>query len=91
MVTVRVVVTEQDMRNGVPWSPLACPVVRALRRATGQRWTACHQVFQLYRVGAERKVPAPEQATRFMRDYDGGKEVEPFAFDLDVPDEWLTA
>jgi hypothetical protein len=90
MAAITVRVTGTDVRRGLPGDPLRCPVARALRRATGRPWSACRQVLQLHGGGEDRKLPSPEEADTFMFAFDRGKDVQPFAFALDVPDGWLT-
>jgi hypothetical protein len=91
MATVTVRVTGTDVRRGLPGDPLRCPVARALRRATARRWAACRTTLVVDEPGcSDRALTAPDEAEQFMRDYDHGREVRPFAFALDVPDRWLT-
>jgi hypothetical protein len=78
--TVRVDVTAEDLRHGVPFSPLYCPVARAIRRATGEAW--------LVRAGWMRRedvaIGLPREASDAVKRFDMGKRVRPFSFEVEV-------
>jgi len=80
---VRVEVTEADVVNGIPKDSCDCAVALALRRVTepvkvGPCWVELN--------GSDALVPLPAEAVAFIRRFDRGEPVEPFAFDLELPE-----
>lgn len=86
MKTVTVEVTRRDIVNGRRRSCRHCPIALALGRLM-----ATDNVF----VGDTRAgvgetdllFDLPEEAVRFIRDFDACEPVSPFTFTLDLPDE----
>jgi hypothetical protein len=87
MPTLRVDVTEEDIREGTPSDTQRCAVARAFERASGFECEvdgAC-----LYLGEGMPPLALPESARDFQARYDGpgGRwQVLPFAFEVDVPD-----
>lgn len=87
MPTVRVDVTEADIREGTPNDAWRCAIARAFARAAGYGCLVGGGC--LYPGGGRPRVALPEAAWDFQRRYDGpgGRwQVLPFAFDVDVPE-----
>jgi hypothetical protein len=85
--TVRVDVTEADIREGTPSDTQRCAIARAFERAAG---CACLVARgHLYPGGGRQRVALPEAARDFQRRYDGpgGRwQALPFSFGVDVPE-----
>jgi hypothetical protein len=84
--TVRVDVTEDDIREGTPGAARRCAVARAFERVAGSGCLV--DGIWLY-VGGGPQVALPEAAQDFVCRYDGpgGRwQVLPFAFEVDVPE-----
>jgi hypothetical protein len=82
----------EDIAAGLRDTPIGCPVARALARATGFGWVASHPCLTPAEDAGERRLPTPPGVDVWMRRFDDvrpGRDVGPFAFDLDVPDGWL--
>lgn len=93
-------VTAEDIANGIRQDSCDCPVARALKRAGviddflfdgeggGDAWSRARLEFEsLYDEGERLKVAVPIEAGRFAERFDNGDHVEPFSFELDIPDE----
>lgn len=83
MPTVRVSVTQQDIDIGKRVSGGACPLALALTRACGgDCWV---YGFGIAEIGGQQ-FGMPEEATAFVLNFDCGHAVQPFEFDLEVPE-----
>ncbi len=71
-------VTQDDIDKGEPRACLSCPVTLALNRITGEE---CH-------VGSYIRIPNfgtfnyPGQVIEFINNFDMGRPVNPFSFEL---------
>lgn len=80
-------VTQYDIQFGVKRHCGLCPISRALHRATGKHWDV-GESDQHKAVAAERKCGTikwfelGEAASVFMKGFDEGRAVYPFAFEL---------
>ncbi len=90
---MRIEVTANDIAKGAQDDCEACPVARAVRRATGLPAEVDSVRITLDRNGPRRQVlPTPKDVETFIYDFDGfdaeeedaESYVKPFAFDLDV-------
>lgn len=85
---VNIEVTEDDIAHGLPHDPSCCPVAKALARAMpGAMVSVGCAYLSVYRP--ETRNPPfyaglPFEAMRFIRRFDGGKEVQPFAFTVSI-------
>jgi hypothetical protein len=82
---VRVEVTRADIRQGVPRCGEDCAVSLALNRATDRAWFVTGRVAH---SGGKRNgvsVRLPDAAVQWIAEFDDGRPVEPFAFDLELP------
>lgn len=90
MRTVRIEVTAKDIIYGDRWSPSTCPIARAARRA-GVRGARVGSVAleaenHLLLRDASLVASLPDPARAFVKRFDEGMTVEPFAFDVSLPD-----
>lgn len=79
---VHVEVTATDIRRGKRLDRAACPVARAVRRATGRNWKVLNS--RMYCGAAE--VKTPPEVEKFIYCFDMRETVQPFAFDVDLPE-----
>jgi hypothetical protein len=93
--TVRVEVTAEDIASGVRKDCSCCPVAIALGRAlaldgrhVAVGWEGA--TIQASPDAEEHTVKFEDAVGQWMRRFDQGCQVEPFAFDLNVPTEALT-
>lgn len=73
MKVYRIDVTTDDIRRGVRGDERACPIAHAWNRATNG--------------GLSLYLPfdnLPAVAQTFLRDFDAGRPVEPFTFEMEV-------
>lgn len=77
----KIEVTQEDIENGVPCKSLYCPIALAVSRKLG-----IPVYIGIYTVCAEHNDLAklPYKATKWITQFDIGRKVEPFSFDLDV-------
>ena len=83
---VRVEVTQEDIEKGKRKAGWACPIARAIKRRVPQ--SRRRDVFvehALWEVGYHVR-PLPRTAQRFVKRFDAGEPVKPFAFMTEVPD-----
>lgn len=79
-VVMKIQVTQEDISNGKT-NIYACPIALSLRRE-----------FPSAKVGVaitldgswKDAIQAPPEALKFMNDFDDGKSVKPFEFELDI-------
>ena len=96
---LRVEVTAEDISAGIPEDSCECPVARALKRAGvveefafdghgfPDPWASPRLEFDdIYDEGDRLVVRMPIEAGRFAERFDARQPVEPFTFEIDVPD-----
>lgn len=87
---MRVDVTQDDIDRGRPRVACACPIAKAVERCCGYEYVLVgHRDVRGYRPGDVRRIvipatPLPSEAAAFVRDFDAGRSVSPFSFDLEV-------
>jgi hypothetical protein len=87
--TIRVEVTAEDIRKGVVGSCDACPVAKALRRTFRTKSATVYYVRSATPRCSVKKLdalPLPLDAAKFAANFDDGKPVSPFSFDLRIPE-----
>ena len=96
MATIHVEVTQEDIASGVTFDCSKCPIARASTRAlriagVPAEIDAAYLGITVRATRDLRKhtISTPTRVSRWMRDFDLGKPVQPFAFDLEIPDEVL--
>lgn len=83
---MRIEVTQEDIENGKPYSAWSCAIAVAIRRATRREivWVKLGEnTIALYR----REIPLPHSVKEWAERFDEGRSVEPFTFDLDIPEK----
>lgn len=82
---MKVIVTASDIKSP-EYGGHSCPVARALIRSGFP--DAYAGVLDLYLdgTGGFRVVPTPLAVETFIRAFDAGFPVEPFSFELEVPE-----
>lgn len=89
---ITIQVTEQDISTGLAGDCEECPIALAIYRALSDAGVRVGTAgVTLYREGTNAMLALPEAATRFIDGFDHDEAVEPFEFDLDVPDEIVPA
>lgn len=82
---MRVEVTQEDIGKGVARAPNNCPIALALKRAGWARASVSASAIGFKARGAEKfywTYAVPENAKSFLFDFDAGRPVSPFSFDL---------
>jgi len=80
---MKIEVTEQDIENGRRGDPKCCAIGRALDRAGVVHFGVMGPAVLIAnesRLSTARLLPASVQ--RWILDFDAGKPVEPFSFEL---------
>lgn len=89
---VTIEVTQDDIDKGEPGNPCACPIWWALHRAfPALPMFVGTAVIRCDHAGSHAPVFArlPQSARDFIARLDTAHSVEPFSFDLDVPDDLM--
>lgn len=80
-------VTDKHIRNGTLQESTQCAVALALLDAGFSYVEVDDSRLELTRGEKYCTVPAPPDVTNFIREYDAGRNVVPFHFDLELPEE----
>lgn len=79
-------VTQEHIDNGLSGDPGSCALALAIDAATGLGSLVRTDVIYLYGGGALCELRGiaghTEQTARFMHEFDAGRPVEPFEFEL---------
>lgn len=80
--SIEVIVTREDIEKGVPESDELCPVALAVKRLFGFDWVyvGIGGCFIDIDNSEGKRFSLPIEARDFIRDFDNGKEVNPFIF-----------
>lgn len=85
-------VTQDDINNGIPNSEHSCPVAIALKRVFPDRRVSVNEdSLMLYEeineVCVRRIIKGtPSEVQAFILDFDDDVAVEPFSFEVDIPE-----
>lgn len=79
---MKVQITEEDIRDGLRYSPRGCAVARAMRRATGREVNIAGEWYAIGGGPVDRRLP--ERIFRFVRHFDAGDHVEPCEFEVEI-------
>lgn len=82
-------VTAEDISEGCPGSPWACPVARAITRATLKVATVRRDFIKLSTKSRIASFLTPLPVCVFINGFDRDKPVQPFDFDLPIDLEKL--
>lgn len=78
---MKIDVVQEDINHGKRENPLACPIALAIGRSIGTVSVEVNTVRS-----KTHWVYLPMKAQVFIRDFDAGKLVQPFSFELD---DWI--
>ncbi len=82
-VTQRDIDVAESMPRVPSLLPILCPVARALRRHRPFRRAMVTSFGRV--LGSDYNILAPVRVRKFVRAFDQGRPVEPFAFEIEVP------
>ena len=75
-------VTKEDIEKGKPQNAVACPIAIALERQTGHKWSVGVRYCTRLAAWTWNDLLLPPAAVRFVRAFDLGCDVAPFAFEV---------
>ena len=81
--------TQADIDGGDRARPSSCPIALAMRRVFGDHAEVGINHFWPYYDEWPKEAVAgvlPKQARRFVREFDDGRSVEPFSFEVSFED-----
>jgi len=82
---MKIVVTDGCIESGHRNDPCGCPIAIAARHAGFMLAAVETDAIYLYGwANRQAPIPLPPEATSFINDYDEGRPVEPFEFELPV-------
>lgn len=85
MERIKVQVTAEDIKDGLPHRCSQCPIALAIKRGHNindvQVAPFGHTELLFATVNGHSR-PLPPGAAQFVRDFDAGRDVSPFEFDL---------
>jgi hypothetical protein len=84
--TVTIEVTDEDITNGRPQEPYACPIYLAGKRAGLERLRVRSSTLDVYEGDRRMCIPLPLEAGYFVARFDRGGSVYPFSFTVELPD-----
>ena len=92
MTNININLEQRHIDRGVAFSQSECPAALAITEALPGVRGCCVGAWRiwLYRASDDYRgecVGSPRAITNFIRDFDAGRDVEPFTFELEVP-EW---
>lgn len=84
-------VTAKDIRRGKPRRMMECPVSLALGRLTGDDWIVTSNNAMCMNEKRTCQLRLPAAVRDWIANYDDAVAVEPFSFELDVPQDAPTS
>lgn len=86
-------VTQEDIDNGKKKSCYECPIALAIQRVSVKHLRCDVMNQQVYAVEKDLRPVwiriLPPEAQLFIIDFDAGKSVKPFQFELDIQEKYL--
>lgn len=87
-------VTQQHIRQGTEGNCRDCPTALAINDVLNEYYYTVVRPSSIYinhktRMYIGKEFDTPEEVKEFVRYYDGGYDVTPFSFNLDIPSEML--
>lgn len=79
--SITVSVTQENIDKGVARACTFCPIALALRDL-GDRYSYIVNGRSLYNIHHERVAYLPLEASWFVQDFDAGRHVDPFTFEV---------
>ena len=87
MRTVEISVTAKDITEGDAEECTSCPIALAAARKFPDRRVRVYPLsIVLAAIGTYSRYMLPAEAIRFVDDFDNGHSVQPFTFQLEVPE-----
>ena len=88
---IKVEVTQRHINSGLKRDCNKCPVALVLKEIfpNASRIIVGGFAIDMYALGEEYFHNFPDSVGNFTLAFDDGKEVEPFAFEIDVPDRFI--
>lgn len=80
---MKIVVTQNDIERGTRYRACACPVALAIKRRTSRECEVAGR-YMIFRSDINTKYDLPTPVRKFVVDFDTGKPVKPFSFELDL-------
>ena len=89
MITIKINVTQEDIDKGIQGSCVNCPTGLALQRTfPSSNYIHVDTVDIEYGINPEsdefKSVETPQEVIDFIDDFDNGKPVKPFFFELEL-------
>lgn len=78
---MKISVTKNDIKNGVPLSECKCPIALAIKRKLKTNKVHVEDVSATI---LDQYIMLPSIAVSFIKDFDCETEVLPFSFNLDI-------
>ncbi len=86
---ITIAVTQGDIDDGCRGNAVACPVARAAARILDARHLSVRTKVLEF-TEPLLLIPLPAAAVKFIRQFDSRAHVEPFSFDVNVPEDLMT-
>jgi hypothetical protein len=85
---MRINVTQEHIENGVSRHPGCCPVALALKdiNPKSDPCVCYSNIFYTDGLGERHFVTSPNAVRGFVSRFDNSKPVEPFSFNLNIPE-----
>lgn len=83
---MKINVTQEDIKNGIPGDPYCCPVARACARALNNKTVSTTGLSINYWPTPYdfKSLHTPSTVTAFVYSFDNGEDPGPFEFELNV-------
>jgi hypothetical protein len=80
---MKITVTQEDIDEGIIKDCIRCPIARAIGRAFGEKASVAQTDYYVSgRWNSLKPKKLPNVATEFIYDFDAGRPVHPFTFEL---------
>lgn len=81
---MKIQVTRNDIRKGIPDHPAFCPIARAIKRRTHKPVAVTGDYIAIfYRKQVATGYNTSIKVEAFIHDFDIGEKVKPFTFELE--------
>ena len=80
---MKIVVTQNDIEQGIRLKACACPVALAIKRRTSRECEVAGR-YMVFRYDLNTEYDLPESVGKFVTAFDMGKPVKPFSFELSL-------
>ncbi len=89
---MQITVTQQDINFGVQGGRCTCPVAVAIRRIlAAPYYVLVYGKISLRRPSSRitKRIDIPDSVRTFVTEFDRGNPVQPFDFDIEIPEKYL--